>query len=103
MSSFKDFLRWYNKKDVMPTLEAMLKLIAFYHDKDIHIARRQEDENPNSIVNAETMKFLANSSYGYQNKDPRRHTVTKYLTDTKTHPAIDSKLLKKLGHVNNSL
>ena len=35
MSSFKDFLRWYNKKDVVPTLEAMQKLIAFYHDKDI--------------------------------------------------------------------
>ena len=35
MSSFKDFLRWYNNKDVVPTLEAMQKLIAFYHDKDI--------------------------------------------------------------------
>ena len=34
MSSFKDFLRWYNKKDVVPTLEAMQKTIAFYHDKD---------------------------------------------------------------------
>ena len=35
MSSFKDFLRWYSKKDVVPTLEAMQKMIAFYHDKDI--------------------------------------------------------------------
>ena len=35
MSSFKDFLRWYNNKDVVPTLEAMQKMIAFYHDKDI--------------------------------------------------------------------
>ena len=34
MSSFTDFLRWYNNKDV-PTLEAMQKMIAFYHDKDI--------------------------------------------------------------------
>ena len=34
MSSFKDFLRWYNNKDVVPTLEAMQKMIAFYHDKD---------------------------------------------------------------------
>ena len=25
MSSCKDFLRWYNKKDVVPTLEAMKK------------------------------------------------------------------------------
>ena len=29
MSSFKDFLRWYNKQDVVPTLEAMQKMIAF--------------------------------------------------------------------------
>ena len=35
MSSLKDFLRWYNNKDIVPTLEAMQKLIAFYHDKDI--------------------------------------------------------------------
>ena len=35
MSSIKDFLRWYNNKDVVPTLEAMQKMIAFYHDKDI--------------------------------------------------------------------
>ena len=29
MSSFKDFLRWYNKKDVVPTLEAMQKKDCF--------------------------------------------------------------------------
>ena len=66
-------------------------------------ARRQGDENPNSSVVAETMKLLANSSYGYQIMDRSRHTVTKYLTDEKTHAAINSKLFKKLDHVNNSL
>ena len=35
MSCFKDVLRWYNNKDVVPTLEAMQKTIVFYHDKDI--------------------------------------------------------------------
>ena len=34
MSSFKDFFQWVNKKDV-PTLEAMQKTIAFYHDRDM--------------------------------------------------------------------
>ena len=34
MSSFKDILRWYNNEHVVPTLEAMQKMIAFYHDKD---------------------------------------------------------------------
>ena len=66
-------------------------------------ARRQGDENPNSNVVAETMKLLANSSYEYQIMDRSRHTVTKYLSDEKTHAAIKSKLFKKLDHVNNSL
>ena len=33
MCTFKDFLRWYNNKDVVPTLEAMQKVLAFYHQK----------------------------------------------------------------------
>ena len=66
-------------------------------------ARRQGDENPNSSVVAEKMKILANSSYGYQIMDRSRHTVTKYLADEKTHAASNSKLLKKLDNVNNSL
>ena len=55
-------------------------------------ARRQGDENPNSSVVAETMKLLANSSYGYQIMDRSRHTVTKYPNDEKTHSAINSKM-----------
>ena len=66
-------------------------------------AGRQGDENPNSSVVAETMKLLANSSYGYQIVDRSRHTVTKYLNDEKTNAAINSKLFKKLDPVNNSL
>ena len=49
------------------------------------------------------MKILANSSHGHQIMDRSRHTVTKYLTDEKTHAETDSKLFKKLDHVNNSL
>ena len=66
-------------------------------------ARREGDQNPNSSVVAETMKLLANSSYGYQIMDRSQHTVTKYLADEKTHAAINSKLFKKVDHVNNSL
>ena len=66
-------------------------------------ARRKSDENPNSSIVAETMKLLANSFYGYQFMDRSRHTVTKYLSDEKTHAANNSKLFKKLDHVNNSL
>ena len=39
MSSFRDFLRWYNNKDVVRTLEAMQKMIAFYHDKNIDMLK----------------------------------------------------------------
>ena len=64
--------------------------------------RRQRDENPNSSVVAEILKLIANSSNGYQIMDRSRHTVTKYLTDEKTHVAINGKLFKKLDHVKYS-
>ena len=55
--------------------------------------RREGDENPRSAVVAETMKFLGNSSYGYQIMDRFRHTRTKYLGNEKTHKAINEKIL----------
>ena len=66
-------------------------------------ARRQSDENSNSSVVAKTRKLLANSSYGCQIMNRSRHTVTKYLSDENTHAANNSKLFKKLDHMNNSL
>ena len=66
-------------------------------------ARRQGDENPNSRVVAETMKFLANSSHGYQIMDRSRHTVTKYLNDEKTHSALNSNFFKRLNFINDQL
>ena len=35
MENFSDFLKWYNNKDVVPTLETMQKMIEFYHNKEI--------------------------------------------------------------------
>ena len=66
-------------------------------------ARREGDENPNSSVVAETTKLLANSSYGYQIMDRSRRTVTKYLNDEKTHGAINTKMFKRLDHINDQL
>ena len=31
MSTFEDFLRWYNNKDVVPTLKTMQKIVGFFH------------------------------------------------------------------------
>ena len=39
MCTFKDFLRWYNNKDVVPTLEPMQKMLAFYHKKGIDMLK----------------------------------------------------------------
>ena len=66
-------------------------------------ARRQGDENSNSSVVAETRKFLANSSYGYQIMDRSRHTVTKYLNDENTHSAINNKLFKRPNFITDQL
>ena len=66
-------------------------------------ARRQGDKNPNSSVVAETIKFLANSSYVYQIMDRSRHTVTKCLNDKKTHSAINNKLFKRLNIITDQL
>ena len=66
-------------------------------------ARRQGDKNPNSSVVAETMKLVANSSYGYQITDRSRHTVTKYLSDGKPHSAIIIKLIKCFNHKTDQL
>ena len=57
---------------------------------------RRQDENPNSSVVAETMKILANSSYGYQIMDRSRHTVMKYLNYEKTQSPINNKFSSDL-------
>ena len=66
-------------------------------------ARREGDENPNSSVLAETMKLLANSSYNNQIVDRSRHVVTKYLSNEKTNGAVNTKLFKRLDHINHQL
>ena len=33
MCTFKDFLHWFNNKEVVPTLEAKQKIFYFYHKK----------------------------------------------------------------------
>ena len=66
-------------------------------------ARRQGDENPNSSVAVETMKFSANSAYGYQIVDRSRHTVTKSLNAEKTHSANNNKLFKRPKVITDQL
>ena len=39
MSVVEDFLRWYDKINVVPSLEAMQKMIAFYYDKNVDLLK----------------------------------------------------------------
>ena len=39
MNTFRDFLKWYNNKEVVPTLDAMTKMIQFYHSKQIDMLK----------------------------------------------------------------
>ena len=39
MQYFSYFLKWYNNKDFVPTLEAMQKMIEFYHNKRIDMLK----------------------------------------------------------------
>ena len=39
MSTFRDFFKWYNNKDVVPTLKAMQKMVEFYHNKGIDMLK----------------------------------------------------------------
>ena len=39
MCTFEDFLRWYNNKDVVPTLEAMQKTLVFHHKNGIDMLK----------------------------------------------------------------
>ena len=39
MTTIKDVLQWYNNRDVVPTLEAMLKMVQFHHQKVIDLLK----------------------------------------------------------------
>ena len=39
MKTFRDFLRWFNNKDVVQTLQAMKKMMKFYHDQKIDMLK----------------------------------------------------------------
>ena len=39
MGTIKKFLRWYNNNDVVPTFEAMQKMLAFYQNKEVDMLK----------------------------------------------------------------
>ena len=71
--------------------------------KSIVDARQLGDQNKISTVVAETMKFISNSSFGYQIMDRSKHTETKHLDEKKTNRAINSPFFKQLQYINDSV
>ena len=53
-------------------------------------ARRRGDENKDSSVVAETMKLIANSSYGHQIIDRSRHTNTKFVLGSEVDRLVNN-------------
>ena len=49
------------------------------------------------------MKLAANSSYGYQIMDWSQDTVTKHLNDETIDGAINNKMFRRLGYINDQL
>ena len=39
MCTYQEILRWYNNKDVVPTLEAVQRMLVFYHKKGIDMLK----------------------------------------------------------------
>ena len=62
-------------------------------------ARGAGDENPESSLVAETIKFLRNCSYDHHILNRRRHSKTKYLNDEKTQKAINDKFSRRFSIV----
>ena len=63
----------------------------------------QGEGKPNSSVVAETMKLLANSSYGYQLMNRSHHSITEYTNDEKTRATIRNEMFKRMGYIKDEL
>ena len=95
----------YNCNVFVQKLTAFLKTLPKNVQRawNIQQSARQGDSNANLSVVAETVKLHHKRSYGYKNMNRSQLTVTKYLTDGKTHAAFKSKLSWKLDHLKISL
>ena len=63
MSSITVFLNWSNNEDIQPTLEAMLKMIDFQHDKGMEVLK--VDSTLPNLVNFCLHKFTYAKIYPF--------------------------------------
>ena len=62
-------------------------------------ARRKGDESKDSSVVAETMKLIANSSYGYQIMDRSKHTNTKFVLGSEVDRLVNNCMFKRFHNL----
>ena len=84
MQYFSDFLKWYNNKHVVLTLEAMQKMIEFYHNKGIDMLKLG-CTLPNS-ANICLHKSTASKFYPFTESD--NDLLEKILEDVVGGPSI---------------
>ncbi len=71
--------------------------------QDVVDSRRAGDENSSSAVQAETMKLLGNSSYGYQLLDRRKHKTVQYAADDTIHKLINKSNFHSYDEITDSV
>ena len=105
MSSFRDFWRWFNSKDVFPTLEAMQNVIAFYRVKEFDMLKLGWTL-PN-LVNICVHKSTDPSFYPFMEAD--RNLLQKVRQDVVgwpivfTRETVDETFIRKLQAFDNLL
>jgi hypothetical protein len=72
MTTFEDFLKWYNKLDVLPFVTAVERLCKFYFDKEIDLFKETisvPGVSRKMLFNAASQKKALFSLIDYKNKD----------------------------------
>ena len=107
MCTLRDFLRWYINKDVVPTVEAMQKMLAFYHKKGIYMFKL-ECTLPNLVKNC-LHKPTSAKFYPFTETD--KDLLQKIREDMVGGPSIvstrkamvDETFIRNTGNICNSI
>ena len=90
MTTFKDFLKWYNDKDVLPTVTAVSNMVKFYHDMKCNEIN-QLGETDRELLTLRPYKSIYSGKILHKNAMGERHivicsplAVCQYVSDTHT-------------------
>ena len=84
MTTFQEFVKWYNNKDVVPTLGAMQKKMEFYHNNGIDMLKLG-CKLPN-LANTSLHRSANNKFYAFVEANEYLHDIIR--EDTTGGPSI---------------